>query len=75
MSKTTIRTNINKLDRDPNLVLLEQEGIVSAFGNLTSLGRRVQADLVFRGEAGDMQTIVDAVNRVYAEDGTEVTES
>lgn len=67
MSKNNIRTAINKLDRDPNLALLEQEGIVSKFGNLTALGRRVQADLLFKGESGDMQSIVSAVNSVYGE--------
>lgn len=66
--KPTIRTKINQLDTDPDLLLLAQEGIVSEFGNLTDLGRRVQADLIFRGKDGTKQDLIDAVNRVYEVD-------
>lgn len=60
-----IRQKINLSDRDANLVVLEQHGIVSSGGNLTDLGRRIQADLVFRGGNGDMEEVVDAVLGVY----------
>lgn len=59
-----IRQKINNLGADPGLVLLEKYDIVSEFGNLTDLGRRIQADRIFRGEDGTVEGLVAAVKAV-----------
>ena len=61
----TLRQKINLASRDPELVMLEQHGVVSANGNITALGRRIQADLIFRGGNGDMADLVEAVLNAY----------
>lgn len=60
-----IRQKINLSSRDPQLVVLEQHGIVSENGNITALGRRIQGDLLLRGESADVAGLVEAVLGVY----------
>lgn len=77
MTKTlNIRQKINRLGADEGLVLLAEHGIVSEFGNLTELGRRIQSDLVFKGEDGTMEDLVAAVKAATGvEDDAEVAEA
>lgn len=66
MSRVNLRKKINGLGANPDLVLLEKYGVVSEFGNITALGRRIQSDLQFNGKKGTMAEIVASVKAVEA---------
>jgi len=63
-----IRQTINALKKSADDRLLEKHGVVSEFGNITDLGRRIQADLIFEGKSGDKASLVTAVQAVEAEE-------
>lgn len=67
-SKLNIRQRINALNNDSDDVVLYKNGVISPEGNLTDLGRRVQADLVFGGKTGSKADIVEAVKAAVAAD-------
>lgn len=66
---TNIRQKINNMTLDKDFVLLRDAGIVSDFGNLTALGRRVLCDMLF---LDNRDRIIEAVRQAQ-EEGTEST--
>ena len=66
----TIREKIREVLRSKEERLLIKHGILSENGNLTDVGRRVQADLLFEGVAvADVRAkIVESVQRVEDEE-------
>lgn len=56
-------------------LLLVQQGIVSMNGNLTALGRRVQADLVFRGQDASKAGLANAIREALEVEVEEDTQA
>lgn len=65
MANIREKINLLKINKDDRLLM--EEGIISDFGNLTDLGRRIVLDTLF-SDKDLKKVVVDAVKAVRKED-------